>query len=118
MGRVNVYVGGDSKLHFVNKDGADSVLNFSSFKTEEKSFSWSGGGDMGSYGSFNATLVYSGKVLGIVFATYPSQCNLWAPKYGTKTFPFNIQENVVNVGWQAYGKMEAGSMNVTALIAG
>ena len=28
--RINVYVGGDGKLHFVNKAGADSVLNFSS----------------------------------------------------------------------------------------
>lgn len=32
IGRVNVYVGEDSKLHFVNKDGADSVLPFSSGK--------------------------------------------------------------------------------------
>ena len=29
-GRINVYVGSDSKLHFVNRDGADTVLNFSS----------------------------------------------------------------------------------------
>ncbi len=28
-GRINVYVGGDSKLHFVNRDGADTALNFS-----------------------------------------------------------------------------------------
>lgn len=117
IGNIKIYIGEDGKIHFTNKDGADSVLNFSSFKTEEKSFSWGGGGDMGAYGEFNATLVYSGKVLGIVSATYPSQCNLLAPRYGTKTFPFNIQKNVVNVGWQAYGKMEAGSMTVTALIA-
>ena len=118
IGNIKIYIGEDGKIHFTNKDGADSVLNFSSFKTEEKSFSWSSNGDMGAYGEFNATLVYSGEVLGIVSATYPSQCNLWAPRYGTKTFPFNIQKNVVNVGWQAYGKMEAGSMTVTVLIAG
>ena len=29
-GRINVYVGSDSKLHFVNRDGADTALNFSS----------------------------------------------------------------------------------------
>lgn len=29
-GVINVYVDNDGKLHFVNKDGADSVLNFSS----------------------------------------------------------------------------------------
>jgi hypothetical protein len=28
-GTINVYVDNDGKLHFVNKDGADSVLNFS-----------------------------------------------------------------------------------------
>lgn len=28
-GVINVYVDNDGKLHFVNKDGADSVLNFS-----------------------------------------------------------------------------------------
>ncbi len=28
LGRVNVYVGGDGKLHFVNSGGADSVLPF------------------------------------------------------------------------------------------
>ena len=30
LGKVNVYVGTDGKLHFVNASGADSVLNFSS----------------------------------------------------------------------------------------
>lgn len=29
LGRVNVYVGGDGKLHFVNSGGADSVIPFS-----------------------------------------------------------------------------------------
>lgn len=29
-GRINVYVGVDGKLHFVNRDGADTALNFSS----------------------------------------------------------------------------------------
>lgn len=28
-GRINIYVGSDSRLHFVNRDGADTVLNFS-----------------------------------------------------------------------------------------
>ena len=28
--RINLYVGSDGKLHFVNKDGADTALNFSS----------------------------------------------------------------------------------------
>ena len=32
-GRINVYVGSDSKLHFVNRDGADTALNFSSAKS-------------------------------------------------------------------------------------
>lgn len=118
IGNIKIYVGEDGKIHFTNKDGADSVLNFSSFKTEEKTFSWDGGGDMGNYGIFQTTLVYSGKVLGIVSATYPSQCNLLQPRYGTKTFPFKIQENVVNVGWTAYGNMAAGSMTVTVLVAG
>lgn len=30
--RVNVYVGGDGKMHFVNSGGADSVLNFNKGK--------------------------------------------------------------------------------------
>lgn len=30
LSRVNVYVGADGKLHYVNKDGADSALPFSS----------------------------------------------------------------------------------------
>ena len=30
LSKVNVYVGTDGKLHFVNASGADSVLNFSS----------------------------------------------------------------------------------------
>ena len=29
-GRINLYVGSDGKLHFVNRDGADTALNFSS----------------------------------------------------------------------------------------
>ena len=31
LGRVNVYVGSDGKLHYVNKDGADSALPFNPF---------------------------------------------------------------------------------------
>lgn len=31
LGKVNVYVGSDGKLHYVNKDGADSALPFSIF---------------------------------------------------------------------------------------
>lgn len=30
LGNINIYVGDDKKLHFVDKDGADSVLPFSS----------------------------------------------------------------------------------------
>lgn len=42
---VNVYVGSDGKLHFVNSGGADSVLPFSqkatiTFKTELHSTGW------------------------------------------------------------------------------
>lgn len=33
LGRVNVYVGGDGKLHFVNSGGADSVLPFNNKPT-------------------------------------------------------------------------------------
>ena len=84
--------------------------------TEEKTFSWKGGGSVGSsYGSFDTTLVYSGKVLGIVsIATKVG--TLYSTHYGTAAFPFKIQENVVNVGWTAYGHMDAGEMTVTALI--
>ena len=32
LDNINVYVGEDSKLHFVNKAGADTALNFSSVK--------------------------------------------------------------------------------------
>ena len=41
---------------------------------------------------------------------------LYSTHYGTAAFPFKIQENVVNVGWTAYGEMKAGEMTVTALI--
>ena len=118
IGNIKIYVGEDGKIHFTNKDGADSVLNFSSFKIEEQSCSWSGGGDMGNYGGFNATLVYSGKVLGIVSATKPTQCSFFSTRYGTVAFPYKVQENVINVGWTAYGNMAAGSMTVTAVVAG
>lgn len=33
LGRVNVYVGSDGKLHFVNSGGADSVLPFNNKPT-------------------------------------------------------------------------------------
>ena len=118
MGNIKIYIGGDGKIHFTNKDGADSVLNFSSFKTEEKTFSWEGGGSVGSgYGSFDTTLVYSGKVLAIV-SVATEVTTLYSTHYGTAAFPFRIQENVVNVGWTAYGHMDAGSMTVTAVVAG
>ena len=84
--------------------------------TEEKTFSWEGGGSVGSsYGSFDTTLVYSGKVLGIV-SVAKTVSTLYSTHYGTAAFPFKIQENVVNVGWTAYGHMDAGEMTVTALI--
>lgn len=73
---------------------------------------------MGNYGGFNATLVYSGKVLGIVSATKPTQCSFFSTRCGTVAFPYKVQENVVNVGWTAYGNMAAGSMTVTAVVAG
>ena len=40
-GRINVYVGSDSKLHFVNRDGADTALNFSNNNYIVDSFSTS-----------------------------------------------------------------------------
>lgn len=48
IGKVNVYVGEDEKLHFVNKDGADSVLPFS---TGKKVF------DLGVSTSFNVSSI-------------------------------------------------------------
>ncbi len=38
---INIYVGEDGKLHFTDKDGADSVLNFSKGKTVTK-YSYTG----------------------------------------------------------------------------
>lgn len=35
LNKINVYVGGDGKLHFVNSGGADSALNFSSYPYPE-----------------------------------------------------------------------------------
>lgn len=40
-GRINVYVGGDGKLHFVNRDGADTALNFSNEIKVVKTISFS-----------------------------------------------------------------------------
>ena len=71
---------------------------------------------MGNYGGFNATLVFSGKVLGIASIARPSNCSFFSTRYGTSAFPVKINENVVNVGWTAYGHMDAGEMTVTALI--
>ena len=84
--------------------------------TEEKTYSWSRNGDMGNYGGFNATLVFSGKVLGIASIARPSNCSFFSTRYGTSAFPVKINENVVNVGWTAYGTMEAGTITVTALV--
>ena len=33
LNKINIYVGGDGKLHFVNSGGADTALNFSSGKS-------------------------------------------------------------------------------------
>lgn len=41
LGNINVYVGEDKKLHFVDKDGADSVLPFSSGKSAEEIYNGS-----------------------------------------------------------------------------
>lgn len=84
--------------------------------TEEKTYSWSRNGDMGNYGGFNATLVFSGKVLGIASIARPSNCSFYSTRYGTSAFPVKINENIVNVGWTAYGTMEAGTITVTAFV--
>lgn len=104
----------------VNEESASYKSGYTkgseSVSTEEKTFSWEGGGSVGSgYGSFDATLVYSGKVLAIV-SVATEVTTLYSTHYGTAAFPFRIQENVVNVGWTAYGEMKAGKMTVTALV--
>lgn len=43
-GRINVYVGSDGKIHFVNNEGADSALNFSNKTLHVDKFSVSSDG--------------------------------------------------------------------------
>lgn len=50
--RINVYVGSDGKLHFVNKAGADSVLPFNSGKTSYSVHFWMYDDGDGSSSSF------------------------------------------------------------------
>ena len=83
---------------------------------EEKSYSWTQNGDMGSYGGFDTALEFSGEVIGIANITSTS-FNALNPKYGTKVFPAKIDGNVVHVGWYAYGTMVAGTITVTAIMS-
>ncbi len=52
-GRIKVYVGSDSKLHFVNRDGADTALNFSSGKYIVTQFTISSGGGSSNLATFD-----------------------------------------------------------------
>lgn len=83
---------------------------------EERSYSWSQNGDMGSYGSFDTTLKFSGEVIGIASIT-STDFNALKPNYGTRVFPAKIDGNVVHVGWYAYGTMVAGTITVTAIVS-
>lgn len=83
---------------------------------EEKSYSWSKNGDFGKYGSFDATLKFSGEVVGIANITDTGFSDLHT-KYGTSRFPAKIDGDVVHVGWEAYGTMEAGTITVTAAVS-
>lgn len=71
---------------------------------------------MGSYGSFDTTLKFSGEVVGISNIT-STNFNSLKPKYGTTTFPAEIDGNTVKVGWNAYGTMAAGTITVTAVVS-
>lgn len=44
IGKINVYVGGDGKIHFANSAGADSALNFSNKTLHVDKFSVSSDG--------------------------------------------------------------------------
>lgn len=83
---------------------------------EERSYSWSQNGDMGSYGGFDTTLKFSGEVVGIANIT-STDFNSLKPKYGTSMFPAKIDGDVVHVGWHAYGTMVAGTITVTAVVS-
>ena len=120
--RINLYVGGDGKLHFVNKDGADSALNFSSYTTETKTWSWSANGDGSNYGGTGyITLQYSGTIIGIAATSVSSFTKelrnvFFQPVYGTPTFPYSFSGNVLYGGWNSYQDMPAGSISITAII--
>lgn len=84
---------------------------------EEKSYSWSQNGDMGSYGSFDTTLKFSGEVVGIASISITKNTNIYTTKYGTAAFPVKIEGNKVYVGWIAYGTLKAGTITVTAIMS-
>ena len=71
---------------------------------------------MGSYGSFDTALKFSGEVVGIANITSTS-FNSLGSKYGTSVFPAKIDGDVVHVGWVAYGTMVAGTITVTAVVS-
>lgn len=84
---------------------------------EEKSYSWTTKGDMGSYGSFGTALEFSGEVVGIASISITKNTNIYTTKYGTAAFPVKIEGNKVYVGWIAYGTLKAGTITVTAIMS-
>ena len=58
-GRINVYVGSDSKLHFVNRDGADTALNFSGGKYTVTQFTISSNGGTSNFATFDFGAYFS-----------------------------------------------------------
>lgn len=72
LSKVNVYVGSDSKIHFVNSAGADSVLNFRDW-------------------SASCTILYDNakRTPGMASETY-------------ETFSYSVSQNDVNSGYLGY----------------
>ena len=58
-GRIKVYVGSDSKLHFVNRDGADTALNFSGGKYTVTQFTISSNGGTSNFATFDFGAYFS-----------------------------------------------------------
>ena len=63
IGKVNVYVGEDKKLHFVNKDGADSVLPFNSRPEYFKVAIQAGSGSVNTHGEIRGLIAFPSKFI-------------------------------------------------------
>ena len=94
-GRINLYVGSDGKLHFVNRDGADTALNFSNGKYTVTQFTISSGGGSSNLATFDFGAYFSSysEFLKHSIVAIAGSDNS-AGSYGTGFCIYNGQEHV------------------------